>query len=901
MHANGQPANLFFDPTDGTIVPDGDGTHAKLFVTDKNWKRVIYCDRDFVPQSNQSRFKTYDNTNGAAFQYPTSITFGKKIQTDIYQLYISDYESKKIKVANYNSTNYTIYNNPANINTLSKPFDIGFHYGSSQPSDTDDKLFYSTDSPVPAIKSIFMNGSEIITVNKFYWQGSLYQVQPSRIDVFTGMNSYGYYKERSMLAYVDKALNAVIYFRLTENGEFFSNPPTAFWVQQYPSTHALTSVKFIGNLPYASDPASVAVTANQISNTEGTIFMSKVKFRPENNGTYVVPFMVDYLASTNTLSKGEANGSTVTPLYKDIRNIESNVGFVDMFTSETWNNETGLRRIKPGVEVTEQSLSTYCLDWKNGTMSLKTTSPAWIEFQCAVRNGAGYTPVPLVKVNGSSLQITNGKFRALIPSGFNYFNFQVGYNSVPLVPKIFVSALLVPQDEMGALTDNTKYKVNIPLEAPFVAQCSSPGGCPFISVLDSGENKLDNNLLHRSEFSWNVGNDITDKYLMNIQPKFDPADSTCTLTVRELDNDYSYFDRFELIAVDHPQGTKIGITENNDIVTYMPEYVSSPLSAWLDEEDVTDDLGYDSSGSAEGDGDDNYNGEYGDGDNRGNKRYNNERIRADFRFLFPIALDNIVEDSQAVILDPDRSIINPSPAVKDYLGTLYAFDTQSDYASPPTIISRRENRAVTIAPVGKNINIDSVHIDFNADFSVTYIATTTVFYGGYIENELPMVFAEHSKFGNIDNRLASIDEVYCEMDNQDSITLKFKDNLQPLAEGWIRDYIIVTRGRYNANENDNIARLTPENNIPKKYALYQNYPNPFNPTTTISYDLPKYGLVKIKIFDITGREMAILVNEFKSAGSYKLVFNGTSFASGVYFYKIEAGNFIETKRMVLIK
>jgi len=90
-------------------------------------------------------------------------------------------------------------------------------------------------------------------------------------------------------------------------------------------------------------------------------------------------------------------------------------------------------------------------------------------------------------------------------------------------------------------------------------------------------------------------------------------------------------------------------------------------------------------------------------------------------------------------------------------------------------------------------------------------------------------------------------------------------------------------------------------NIPTEYSLLQNYPNPFNPTTTISYDIPNDGNVKIKIFDITGREIQTLVNEMKLAGEYRIIFDGSNLASGVYFYKIETGSFVQNKRMLLIK
>ncbi|MFZ4591671.1 MAG: GLUG motif-containing protein [Ignavibacteria bacterium] len=90
--------------------------------------------------------------------------------------------------------------------------------------------------------------------------------------------------------------------------------------------------------------------------------------------------------------------------------------------------------------------------------------------------------------------------------------------------------------------------------------------------------------------------------------------------------------------------------------------------------------------------------------------------------------------------------------------------------------------------------------------------------------------------------------------------------------------------------------------VPKKYEMSQNYPNPFNPMTKIDFQLPNDGKVSLKIYDITGREIATLVNnEFKKADYYTVMFNGSSLSSGVYFYRIAADKYVMTKKMVLLK
>jgi hypothetical protein len=85
------------------------------------------------------------------------------------------------------------------------------------------------------------------------------------------------------------------------------------------------------------------------------------------------------------------------------------------------------------------------------------------------------------------------------------------------------------------------------------------------------------------------------------------------------------------------------------------------------------------------------------------------------------------------------------------------------------------------------------------------------------------------------------------------------------------------------------------------YALYQNYPNPYNPYTKIKYEIPQESNVSIKIYDVIGNEITTLVNENKQPGSYEIEFNAASLPTGVYFYRIKAGNFVQTKKMLLMK
>ncbi|MDP3830852.1 MAG: T9SS type A sorting domain-containing protein, partial [Ignavibacteriaceae bacterium] len=89
--------------------------------------------------------------------------------------------------------------------------------------------------------------------------------------------------------------------------------------------------------------------------------------------------------------------------------------------------------------------------------------------------------------------------------------------------------------------------------------------------------------------------------------------------------------------------------------------------------------------------------------------------------------------------------------------------------------------------------------------------------------------------------------------------------------------------------------------IPNDFSLNQNYPNPFNPETIISYQLPVSGNTSLKVFNILGSEVATLVNEVQEAGTYDVSFNGKDLTSGVYFFRLQAGDFIKINKMTLMK
>jgi hypothetical protein len=140
----------------------------------------------------------------------------------------------------------------------------------------------------------------------------------------------------------------------------------------------------------------------------------------------------------------------------------------------------------------------------------------------------------------------------------------------------------------------------------------------------------------------------------------------------------------------------------------------------------------------------------------------------------------------------------------------------------------------------------------------------------------------------------------------EEISISFKPN----EEGYFKDHLYIISDTDSsriaqvmvlAGRTDTIFSNIQNDEAITKFSLEQNYPNPFNPSTTIQYQMPESGLVTLKIYDVLGREIITLVNEELSAGKHEADFDASGFNSGVYFYRLQAGSFIETKKMVLMK
>ena len=220
-------------------------------------------------------------------------------------------------------------------------------------------------------------------------------------------------------------------------------------------------------------------------------------------------------------------------------------------------------------------------------------------------------------------------------------------------------------------------------------------------------------------------------------------------------------------------------------------------------------------------------------------------------------------------------------------------DSTYRYRSRDIVLSKVEPHggdSVLIAAKVRNFGLEAVTSPFtvrfytgNPNLGGTQIAVTTVDTiidaRGYKTVLVPWAIPL--------NLLLDSLRIYAVIDQENAITKKVHENNNI---GWAP-----------AIGYGSLVNVESEKMLPEQFVLYQSYPNPFNPTTTIRFELPSRTKLSVKVYDILGREVITLADEIREAGTHHVHFDAGGLASGVYFYRLQAGSFIETKKMMLLK
>ena len=403
-----------------------------------------------------------------------------------------------------------------------------------------------------------------------------------------------------------------------------------------------------------------------------------------------------------------------------------------------------------------------------------------------------------------------------------------------------------------------------------------PGGggcCPYIFTSGLGGLTAENNLLPQSEASANLGKNVTDYYKLQEPPI--SKDGKYLLKLGEFEHERSSFDQVQLIAVDHLKGTSIAVMRDGSIVQYAVPYRISPTGSTLP---------------------------FSLSENHATAVRLREGQSAHIQFeLDPDqanALKKIAGDKfdlssahAGLVLGGQTDHVgkrSPQKTTCDqgYIGANEADGEQMQFAF-------RERSAVYYTPL-KSIETD-MSMTF-ADYTLLdYAALAIELPMGYTSNALPLLSAHHSRIGEVALNLSQDDGDAVSLDPGEDITMEFGS--PSLADGMVRDFIVVTTGRYTSETNSDIKPTE----FPTQFSLSQNYPNPFNPATVIRYTLPQPGRVTLKIYNLLGQEIKTLVDANQSPGPKSVTFDASTLPSGIYLYKLQAGNYLAVKKLALIK
>jgi hypothetical protein len=199
-----------------------------------------------------------------------------------------------------------------------------------------------------------------------------------------------------------------------------------------------------------------------------------------------------------------------------------------------------------------------------------------------------------------------------------------------------------------------------------------------------------------------------------------------------------------------------------------------------------------------------------------------------------------------------------------------------------------------------NIFIDSSKTNPSDEYHLRHIESISSFSNGKNIYSFNTLFDSTTIQGNFKGKPVGVEYIGTDFN---TVTLSFPlYYMDQIHAQELIDNIMVNKF------NEIVSVADEDRYIPEEYALLQNYPNPFNPITKIKYSISDLSFVTVKVFDVLGNEIKTLVNEEKPAGNYDVELDASSLASGIYFYRLQvypaiggAGDFIETKKMVLMK
>lgn len=907
----GEWSPLYKNIEAGIVIPYGENfSLSKILTVDSEFESIIYFDGISMNKQDQSINKVYGRAGieNSEFSHPTGLSVGRCLENGemlTYQIYIADYDNLRIGIANLmidpNNSQLSYFDgNSYSSFRFMYPYDISFF--ESPLNSLNDKLWICEAHPYRPRLSCLNPSGQLCQSFSGYLDSNTNQAY--LFEEGTKFRLKTYSTSFNSIAFIDNKRNVLVSCLLKDDG-------TAYTVVKGTDTLILANDLLI--FPVSVQINSVSYQSIGLPDYQWPTLWVTSEYNIHN-------IRMNARAHTQYLGSANLPNNSIDEFHFLKNTITAN-NIQEFVTIERWSsNLYGIRKYVSYIDFYNDTLENSCFQneniirWK-GTV----TNNCYIYIRPKRLNKTGqWENVKIKKVNEISVDDTcyvkwqSAGWNQSSIDRFIDLQLELPIEDYSLGGQVSIYFGFFPEYNIPNINDpnfwdlmheNKTYTANIPKTC-----LPQPGGCPFIYVKNNNDDfGADNNILHRMEFS-EPSTNITDKYKLRTEPKIE--NGAMELYLVENENDNAFIDQFRLYAVDYPVDKKMGITEDNKIVIYDSVSVIASDSVMLNAANITSNVNYFNPGSNLTNG---YKTEslyahfsYPDGDKKlkltKNKKQNStvpERSKSKENF---ISIPDV--DLPVGFITNLRNLQYPIAGTKDTAGYLAATSIYSNTVSK--IFARRELESVVILPLFNDTDlVDHLNIQWQSDFRMKYIGLATLDYTNYVVNEAMLkeaLLIDTLQQSNVTSNLVDIDGSYGEFNASSLLKISFElSGLPSIAEDYKREYVIEVTGNYINGGNMQDSKKSNQE-LPLVYRLSQNYPNPFNPITKINYDLPKNSMVKIVIYDILGREVTKLVNnELKQAGRYSVEFDGKNYASGVYFYRIEAGSFVQAKKMVLLK
>lgn len=435
----------------------------------------------------------------------------------------------------------------------------------------------------------------------------------------------------------------------------------------------------------------------------------------------------------------------------------------------------------------------------------------------------------------------------------------------------------------GETIKSTDYKV-----ANTAEECCA--ACPYVYTWSGSEFKKENTILAKSEDTQYFKKKAMDFYLLS-QP-LALSDSGYKLQIREFEKEHSFIDYLTLASIDHPANSKLGISSTGKLYAYSNPRLPISCIDNLGQDCLTQIIQEDTL--------------YFESNSKGYLILNYGTLGTVEALAKPLR----EAPGGDPVPDPGKepcSSNKPVPVPVVSQGNILTVEVLSDtgWILAGKIYPRAYpgKTLVEFTPYIKAGQELKVKLSWEKRYKANQLAYYDFDTTGFAIDRIPLSSANHSAAGDVTSKLIQEDNAYAELLPGEKIDLYFPClSLSPEKR---RDFVLISKGYY-INRDTGFTSSGGLVELPSDFSVSQNYPNPFNPLTEIKFSLPENSPVKLVIFNVLGQKVKTLLDRDMPAGNHSVIWDGKNqegkdVGSGIYFYRIEAGQYKVSRKMLVIK